>query len=177
MKIVKCCIPCCSSYHKTIYNGKIIQFFSIPADKKPNQNSNRRGKNTMYRNIKSEIREMQREAWLGACNCCTKKITLPAASKWNLYMCILHFYPSILVVHNTNKYKLKTDAVPTICLTNHSIENKEYKEINSLPRIVGSQQNIDFIDSYEAEMLSNHEKNTIHSENNNEVLCNFEIEL
>ena len=109
-----------------------MQFFSIPADKKPNQNSNRYGKSTMYRDMKNEIRKMQREAWLGACNRFTKKIPLPEDSKWNSRICILHFHPSTLVAYNNDKCKFKTGATSTMPLTNHSIENNEYKEIKSL---------------------------------------------
>ena len=53
-------------------------------------------------------------------------------------MFILHFYPSVLVVGNTNKYILKTGAPLTISLAKYSFENEDFKEIKSFQRFAGS---------------------------------------
>ena len=128
-----------------------MQFFRIPTERNMQNAKIRNEKEGTCRRKKDEMLIKQRIDWLKACERSSKSLsTAPDVANYQR-MCILYFYPSVLTTSDGAKHSLKKGTTPTMNLTRSLILNEEFKEANSLPMFVVSQEDIQFVELHEAE--------------------------
>ena len=154
--MVQCRIACCTSSDRHKFNNENMVFFTVPVMRKKVV---RYGKEGLYESKKNNVKICQHQAWMHAI---TKGYTngRPECShKNNMRICICHFHPSVIFKNSDGKYQLRTGASPTMCLTKFSMENDNFKEDTSLPRIVGNTEDL--------QIIYNHENNNNELSNDN----------
>ena len=69
-------------------------------------------------------------------------------------MCLHHFYPSVITCDSNDLRQLNIGAAPTVCLSQHAVENELHKENVNLPRIVVSPEDLQHVQKYEMKIAN-----------------------
>ena len=71
------------------------------------------------------------------------------SSSKNIRICIEHFHSSVIKHNNNCNYELVTGASPIMYLTKFSFDNENYAKDKTLPRSLGSTEDIQCVYDYE----------------------------
>ena len=143
--MVQCSIACCRSKCRHSFEGRKMVFFSVPPEPKGKK---RRGKDGEHSNKLSNIKKCQHAAWMFVVNRGYGNNFIDCANDKNVRICIHHFHPSAHTCDDNGKHTLRIGAAPTMHLSKFSMENDVCKEDENMNRIVGSTEDINYVNEH-----------------------------
>ena len=99
------------------------------------------------------IKNCQHKVWMDTINRCYENGRPDCSEARNVRVCICYFHPSGILRNSKGKHELKMGTSPTMCLTKLSMENDNFEEDTTLPRILGSAEDTQHVYNYENKIV------------------------